>query len=247
MILRKIAEALRAQSWLTVILEVLIVVVGIFIGLQADSWNESRIDRAKERAYLYRLEGDVGRDTELLSQSIRESRQWLDGIVFAWRTIEDPTLLDESPCQFVAGIQSASFSFFPVLHDHTFAEIVSSGHLSLVRSPELKDELSRYYTEHESAGQWMESYRQLNVDYGTLFAGVLSRHQLQALNRYTDENICEITAEEARDARQKFMDRDGLVDWLPRLEMRQDSLSRRLQTSYEHAQRLSMLISAELR
>ena len=61
MILRKIADGLRAQSWFTVTLEVLIVVVGIFAGLQVDSWNESRKDRAKERAYLIRLEGDIGR------------------------------------------------------------------------------------------------------------------------------------------------------------------------------------------
>ena len=34
MILRKLADAITAQNWFTVVLEVLIVVVGIFIGLQ---------------------------------------------------------------------------------------------------------------------------------------------------------------------------------------------------------------------
>ncbi len=93
----------------------------------------------------------------------------------------------------------------------------------------------------------MESYRQINVEYGTLFAGVLNRHQLQAVNRYVNEDVCEITIEEAQVARQDFIDRDGLADWLPRLENRQNSLSRRLQTSLDYANRLNILISAELR
>lgn len=51
MILRKLADAIAAQNWFTVVLEVLIVVVGIFIGLQVDDWNEIRKDR--KRGVLY--------------------------------------------------------------------------------------------------------------------------------------------------------------------------------------------------
>ena len=42
MILRRLGNALREQNWFTVVLEVLIVVVGIFFGLQVDDWNERR-------------------------------------------------------------------------------------------------------------------------------------------------------------------------------------------------------------
>ena len=45
MILRRLAEAVTEQNWFTVVLEVLIVVVGIFIGLQVDYWNTERIER----------------------------------------------------------------------------------------------------------------------------------------------------------------------------------------------------------
>jgi len=36
MILRRLATALKEQNWFTAALEILIVVVGIFFGLQAD-------------------------------------------------------------------------------------------------------------------------------------------------------------------------------------------------------------------
>ena len=59
MILRRLAEAVTEQNWFTVVLEVLIVVVGIFIGLQVDDWNQDRKDRATERDYLERLLADT--------------------------------------------------------------------------------------------------------------------------------------------------------------------------------------------
>ena len=42
MILRSIADGLSQRKWGTVATEVLIVVVGIFIGLQVDDWNQAR-------------------------------------------------------------------------------------------------------------------------------------------------------------------------------------------------------------
>ena len=43
MILRRLAEAIQQQNWFVVLLEVMIVVVGIFIGLQVDDWNQERL------------------------------------------------------------------------------------------------------------------------------------------------------------------------------------------------------------
>ena len=49
MILRRLAEAMAEQNWFIILIEVLVVVVGIFIGLQVDDWNESRKDRQDEQ------------------------------------------------------------------------------------------------------------------------------------------------------------------------------------------------------
>ena len=45
MILQRLATAIRKQDWFTVIIETLIVVFGVFIGLQVNNWNEARKDR----------------------------------------------------------------------------------------------------------------------------------------------------------------------------------------------------------
>ena len=247
MILRKLAAAMREQNWFTVVLEILIVVVGIFVGLQVDGWNEARKDKVKEKIYLERLFRDVERDSGLLSRSIRSADERATDAVLAMNGLTDLISLEADPCQFLASIRRASQNFFPVLYSHTFTEIVSSGHLELIRSDDLKDELSQYYTAHESAEQFMASYRQINLDYAKAFAGVLSRDQLKTVTRFEDGEQCQIDLAQATAARQRILDRDGLSDWLPRLEVRQENLSQRLQRSLVTNERLRNLISTELK
>ena len=49
MIISRLASAIRHQNWSQIITEILIVVIGIFIGLQVDDWNTSRQERAEGR------------------------------------------------------------------------------------------------------------------------------------------------------------------------------------------------------
>ena len=246
MILRKLADAILEQNWFTVVLEILIVVVGIFIGLQVDGWNESRKDKAKERVYLERLSRDIERDSDLLTRSIRRADERANDAVFAMDGLKNIALIEGNPCKFLTSINRASANFFPVLYRHTFTEIVSSGHLELIRSDDLKDELSQYYTAHESAEQWMVSLRQINLDYGKAFAGVLSRDQLKDVHKFEEGEQCQIDVAQARGARERIIAREGLTDWLPRLEARQKRLSQRLQRSLDTNERLQDRLSGEL-
>lgn len=47
MIVRRFTHALRHQDWTTIAVELLIVVLGVYLGLQANNWNEARV--AQER------------------------------------------------------------------------------------------------------------------------------------------------------------------------------------------------------
>jgi hypothetical protein len=59
MILRRIADAIRTQNWFTVIIEILIVVIGIFLGLQVDGWNEARKDKVDSLEFLQRIHEEI--------------------------------------------------------------------------------------------------------------------------------------------------------------------------------------------
>jgi hypothetical protein len=69
MILQRMAKALRAQQWPTVVTEVMIVVVGIFLGLQADNWNNARLNQALATTYMSRIESELELQHKLLQRS----------------------------------------------------------------------------------------------------------------------------------------------------------------------------------
>lgn len=52
MILRRITQHVKEQNWFAVWLDFLIVVLGVFLGIQIGNWNETRLDqRAYEQAH----------------------------------------------------------------------------------------------------------------------------------------------------------------------------------------------------
>ena len=50
--LRRVTEHVKAQNRTAVVLDFLIVVAGVFVGVQVNEWWLSRLDARKERAYL---------------------------------------------------------------------------------------------------------------------------------------------------------------------------------------------------
>jgi hypothetical protein len=71
MILRQFINRARRHDWFAVFIDFAIVVFGIFIGLQASEWVQTRQNRATERSYLERLLNDSNENVQLLRQAIQ--------------------------------------------------------------------------------------------------------------------------------------------------------------------------------
>jgi len=48
MILRRISRHLKEQNWTAIVLDFFIVVIGVYVGIQADNWNELRKETGLE-------------------------------------------------------------------------------------------------------------------------------------------------------------------------------------------------------
>ena len=64
MILRRITEHVKAQNWFAVGLDFLIVVVGVFIGIQVANWNDTLGERKREAQILQNIATDLQSDIE---------------------------------------------------------------------------------------------------------------------------------------------------------------------------------------
>ena len=59
MILRRVILHFRHQEWTAIFLDFIIVVIGVFVGLQVQQWNEARQTHLRELHYIALLKSDV--------------------------------------------------------------------------------------------------------------------------------------------------------------------------------------------
>src|SRR5215217_284395 len=63
----------REQNWFAIALDFVIVIVGVFLGIQAANWNEARQDRTQERRYYAQIIEDLRRDQLILKGAQRRA------------------------------------------------------------------------------------------------------------------------------------------------------------------------------
>jgi hypothetical protein len=79
MITRRLATAIRKQDWSTLLIELVIVVAGIFLGLQANDWAQERENRVQEGAALERLFLE-SRNTLQLFEEYLQQKQYINQV-----------------------------------------------------------------------------------------------------------------------------------------------------------------------
>lgn len=160
MIIRRLAEALRRQDWDTVFVELVIVVVGIFLGIEAANWNEDRRDRQDESAYLLRLHEDVRSSIVDLQRGRDDVVRWNDRGQRALQALRnnDRTLIDEE-----AGYAFAASTRIglPTTQLATITELISSGRLNEISDPAVRAELARM----DGNIQGLNDHIRILVDY----------------------------------------------------------------------------------
>jgi len=71
MILRRFVHALKEQNWTSIAIEFVLLVLGVFLGIQVANWNDALIERRDAHDVMQRLEEDL-RLTIKLTQSNAE-------------------------------------------------------------------------------------------------------------------------------------------------------------------------------
>ncbi|MBU1188314.1 MAG: hypothetical protein KKC01_04710 [Gammaproteobacteria bacterium] len=144
MILRSITKHVRDQNWFAVGIDFLIVIVGVFIGIQVANWNEARLEAREEVLLVERIRADFERIEEDAERSLayhRERAADLEVLVRSLRrgslTVEDRLAVERALFLGPAFQTSADNS-------GTFRELLSSGRANLLRDKVLLNELVAY-------------------------------------------------------------------------------------------------------
>ena len=146
MLLRRFIEHVRKQEWTAIAIDFVIVVVGVFIGIQVANWNEARVDHARATSYLQRIQNDLAADLNNYSDRIHfwaaVSDYGRDGLSYADTGRRGDKTQWELLLAFFQASQVAEF----VTTGTTYEELKSAGELGLITNIDLRNALGTYYT-----------------------------------------------------------------------------------------------------
>lgn len=144
MILRRVTQHVKDQNWFAVALDFLIVVVGVFIGLQVANWNEARQTQEAATQYEMRLRLDLKRD----ALNYVYLREYYQGVLKAADTAYDGLTgrIEISDADLLVAAYRASQYNWAERHRATFDELVASGNLDLIEDRSFRTRVTAYYT-----------------------------------------------------------------------------------------------------
>jgi hypothetical protein len=169
MIMNRLSQSLKEQNWTAIVIEFVLLVSGVFLGIQVSNWNTARADDARAQAYLARIHINLEAD----QQSIRR-------VEVFWRQVnaygkgaihyaESGELVDGSAWKTVLAFYQASQIWQWASSDSTYQELRSAGELGLIRDQHLRDALSQYYLVNGSGTNYLF---QLQPEYRKLVRGL---------------------------------------------------------------------------
>ena len=152
MILRRITEHVKDQNWFAVAIDFLIVVIGVFIGLQVANWNEARYAIKQEAALIERLTEEFGALEDLLDQRIERAERLTrhtDELINIVRQDEVP----EDSERIRLMLTDATRYNGRVAPPNTYAEALQSGSIGNIRNDAIRNALSDY----QNSTYWWET------------------------------------------------------------------------------------------
>jgi hypothetical protein len=143
-ILRRVIDHVRRQEWTAIIIDLVIVVVGVFIGLQVSNWNDDRATARRAAAFTERLRADL-----------REEAWRYQFLLEYYKDVRDAT---EAAADALSGKAPLSNEAFLVnayratqykqgaSTRSTYDELISTGNVGLIEDRKLLNLAVRAYT-----------------------------------------------------------------------------------------------------
>ncbi|MCB1553535.1 MAG: hypothetical protein KDJ14_06965 [Xanthomonadales bacterium] len=129
MIFRRLTQHLREQNWTAIFIEFVLLVLGVFLGIQVANWNESLAEDRVGRAYAARLHADLEQDLTSLRELVAYYGAVLDNVVRTDALLADPQ--SDAKDLVVSAYRASEINFSPMARA-TWDEIVSSGDIGLL-------------------------------------------------------------------------------------------------------------------
>lgn len=143
-LLGRIGHQLRRQNWFVVATEFVVVVLGVFLGLQASNWNDERLERRDEEVILGRLHDETGALLEVVRDERRSLQSSFDSLISA-----QPLLFAQEPARALTPAECQNVAFSHIYRKPSdelpiLGELIETGRFDRLRDEGLKRQLREY-------------------------------------------------------------------------------------------------------
>lgn len=159
MIFARIIRGIAEQNWLTVVVELMVVVVGIFLGLQATQWHEDRQSRADGYYYLDLLHRQLDAEIHLRETELSELSDRIDRIRNAYQLLFEDSWTEEEYDHFKSDHTAIYQVSGESRRPSALRQLLDNGKIDLVDSRAIQEmifELDRAYDEAISQSEITE-------------------------------------------------------------------------------------------
>lgn len=162
MLLRRITQHVKAQNWFAVVIDFVIVVIGVFIGIQVANWNDTRQERLSEAQYLDRFSNEI----ELTIAHIGAERKFSERSLRALENFTAVLYRNEAPDEELVAATASYLTdgaFFAKFAPNrtTFDDLITTGNFDIINDEQIRTDLIKLHASYEDAEETIRT----NMDW----------------------------------------------------------------------------------
>lgn len=170
MLLRRVMEYVNAQNWFAVGVDFVIVVVGVFVGMEVANWNDVRNNKTGLVASLERLDKEVSQNIDIIEKvliTFEEGRKDLD---LGRNAFIDCVLSPDAEAALERSLWDLTHDVQPNFTTVALDELARQVRYQDLLSQQFQDDFGLY------AGRLKEEHEQLTSHYHNMWSHHVSRH-----------------------------------------------------------------------
>ena len=185
--IRRIVQNVRKQDWTQVVIELVVVILGVFIGVQASNWNADLETDRKSELFTTRLKADLREEAWGYEVQVGYYGQVLKNALAAEDALSGRSRLSDEAL-LIAAYRATQYNAY-IRRRATYDELTSTGEIGLIRDPALRETAMRTYTA-EVFNEVIDKAR--TSEYRTVFRKAIARDVHTTLNERCGDHLTPI-------------------------------------------------------
>jgi hypothetical protein len=149
MLLRRVIEHVKEQNWTAVVIDFVIVVLGVFMGIQVQGAYQNQRDQELIEDYLHRMHADVVLSIQETQNTKKFVAENLENLLVVISSTTKCAIAEDNKDTFANGLYHLGKTIPAQFVNGTLTELRASGRLLLLKNSELREAINEAVRVHE--------------------------------------------------------------------------------------------------